>query len=228
MRNTGCRQIWCQRCDARRLRCSFGPAFDGSICFYNNKLRGGTRSEYRLVRISSFLTKYNVVAGDVLVIARAADGSFLFAIERLLDPNSDPRFCQLYVETKLDDGWIIGLPVTEPEADDETYAMEGQEHSVLSRWYERSSINRRMAIEIHGRICIVCRFSFDASYGSLAGGYVEIHHLVPVTTMKGLTSVDPRENLVPLCTNCHQWLIDSGLPIHQKSCKEHFYKANRR
>lgn len=191
--------------------------------YYNNKLRGGTRDEYRLVRISSFLAKYKASPGDVLLIARATDGSFLFAIERLLDPKSDLGSVD-YVDTKLDDGWTIGLPSTELEADDETLAMEGQEHLVASRRYERSSINRKMAIEIHGRVCIVCRFSFDASYGPIAAGYVEIHHLVPVSSLEGPTSVDPRKDLVPLCANCHRMVHRRWPPYSPKELQRALFR----
>ena len=194
--------------------------------YYNNRMRGGTRNEYRLVRINSFLARYNVVAGDVLLIARTANGSFWFGIERLLNSNSELRSTR-YVDTRLDKGLTIGLHSTALEPDDEANNIEGKEHLVLSRRYERSPINRRMAIEIHGRKCMVCYFSFDASYGPLAAGYVEVHHLVPVSSLAGPTPVDPREDLVPLCANCHRMAHRRWPPYTPKELQAALSRNNR-
>lgn len=86
----------------------------------------------------------------------------------------------------------------------EMYDEEGQVSYGWSRRYERSQANRALAIEIHGRTCSVCGVNFDDCYGALARGYVEIHHLVPVSSMNGPQVVDPRTDLVPLCANCHR------------------------
>lgn len=87
---------------------------------------------------------------------------------------------------------------------DFSFASEGQRYSVLSNRYERSRANRAAAIAVHGRSCAVCQFSFDENYGGLARGYVEVHHLVPVSSMGGPRPVDPITQLVPLCANCHR------------------------
>jgi 5-methylcytosine-specific restriction protein A len=87
---------------------------------------------------------------------------------------------------------------------DFSFASEGERYSVLSNRYERSRANRAAAIAVHGSSCIVCQFSFDENYGSLARGYVEVHHLIPVSSMGGPRPVNPITELVPLCANCHR------------------------
>lgn len=87
---------------------------------------------------------------------------------------------------------------------DFSYAPEGQKYSVLSNRYERSRANRAAAIAVHGRSCTVCGFNFDEIYGGAANGYVEVHHLIPVSSMGGSRPVDPVTELVPLCANCHR------------------------
>lgn len=87
---------------------------------------------------------------------------------------------------------------------DFSFNPEGQKYSELSNRYERSRANRAAAIAVHGRSCAVCQFSFDDSYGDLASGYVEVHHLIPVSSMGGPRPVDPITELVPLCANCHR------------------------
>lgn len=69
--------------------------------------------------------------------------------------------------------------------------------------YERSQKNRARAIELHGTVCSACGFDFDLVYGAEhARSYIEVHHLVSITRMKGET-LDPAKDLVPLCSNCH-------------------------
>lgn len=95
-------------------------------------------------------------------------------------------------------------PTAELGSVDFAFASEGQKYSVLATRYERSRANRAAAIAVHGSSCVVCQFSFDESYGDLARGYVEVHHLMPVSSMGGERPVDPITELVPLCANCHR------------------------
>ncbi len=68
--------------------------------------------------------------------------------------------------------------------------------------YERNPENRTNAILIHGTKCKACGFDFDLFYGNeLARGYIEIHHLKQLSA--GMVSIDPKSDLVPLCSNCH-------------------------
>jgi predicted HNH restriction endonuclease len=68
--------------------------------------------------------------------------------------------------------------------------------------YERSPKNRRLAIQIHGTTCAVCKFNFDETYGKdYADGYIQIHHIKPLSVYEG--EVVPETDLVPLCANCH-------------------------
>lgn len=93
---------------------------------------------------------------------------------------------------------------TEMGSVDFSFNSEGQKYSVLSNRYERSRANRAAAIAVHGRSCAVCQFNFDDNYGDLARGYVEVHHLIPVSSMGAPRPVDPITELVPLCANCHR------------------------
>jgi len=68
--------------------------------------------------------------------------------------------------------------------------------------YERSPKNRAKAIEIHGTVCNVCGFDFNRVYGSdLARDYIEVHHVKSLADIEGL--VDPKTDLITLCSNCH-------------------------
>ncbi len=87
--------------------------------------------------------------------------------------------------------------------DEETVPdSEGRKRIGLHISYGRSPKNRERAIKIHGTVCKVCGFDFDETYGEdYAGGYVQIHHVRPVSEYEG--EVDPETDLVPLRANCH-------------------------
>lgn len=83
------------------------------------------------------------------------------------------------------------------------FRLEGKAYRVETNKYERSRFNRSLAIKIHGLSCFGCNFNFESFYGPAGQGIIEIHHLTPVHLMNERRVVDPRSELVPLCSNCH-------------------------
>lgn len=79
---------------------------------------------------------------------------------------------------------------------------EGKVSLRLHRHYERSVRNRAEALRIHGTVCKACGFDFDAVYGAeYARHFIQVHHVESVTV--GIRTVDPKTDLIPLCSNCH-------------------------
>lgn len=72
--------------------------------------------------------------------------------------------------------------------------------------YERKAKNRLKAIELHGTRCAVCDFDFEEKYGEHGKDFIEIHHIKPLSTLGGAIEIDAREDLVPVCPNCHRML----------------------
>ncbi len=88
-------------------------------------------------------------------------------------------------------------------SDSEPGDVEGREVLRISRVYERSPRNRRLAIQAHGTVCFACGFDFNKFYGAEhARSYIEIHHLNPLAR-RGEGVIDPVAELRPLCANCH-------------------------
>jgi hypothetical protein len=69
--------------------------------------------------------------------------------------------------------------------------------------YERDATLRAAAISLHGTACLGCGFSFEAAYGPIGTGFIEVHHTKPISSLKGPTTVDPANDLIVLCSNCH-------------------------
>ena len=83
---------------------------------------------------------------------------------------------------------------------------EGNKKTKFIRYYERNPRLRTQAIEIHGTICKACKFDFFKAYGVRGEGYIEIHHIVPLSKLLEETQINPETDLVPLCSNCHRMI----------------------
>ncbi|WP_297504817.1 HNH endonuclease [Ferrovum sp.] len=102
---------------------------------------------------------------------------------------------------------LVLLPLEEDESISqplfEAGLPEGACSTVTVNRYERNPTNRAACIAAHGSKCKVCGFDFGAVYGPLAHGYIEVHHRVPVSRMSGSYQINPVNDLIPLCANCH-------------------------
>lgn len=49
--------------------------------------------------------------------------------------------------------------------------------------------------------CEVCGFDFEAVYGELGRGFIECHHVVPLSEGQRKTSL---RDLALVCSNCHR------------------------
>ena len=72
--------------------------------------------------------------------------------------------------------------------------------------YERKPALRAAAIRIHGTICKGCGFNFELVYGPRGRGFIEVHHLRPISSFGGSVQVSPREDMTVLCSNCHRMI----------------------
>lgn len=59
-----------------------GTRRDFNFIYYNGKLFGGTRNEYRLTCMTSYLKQVGAAIGDDIVISRDDDGGYLIDLVR--------------------------------------------------------------------------------------------------------------------------------------------------
>jgi predicted HNH restriction endonuclease len=57
--------------------------------------------------------------------------------------------------------------------------------------------------------CDICRMSFLRTYGEVGDGYIEAHHLRPISELDGPV-VPSLDDLLPVCANCHRMLHRNG------------------
>lgn len=89
-------------------------------------------------------------------------------------------------------------PKTEHEA-----KTEGGERVFVSTKRERHPKLRKEALRLHGYTCMGCNFNFEEFYGELGKGFIEVHHIVPLSEA-GIRKTNPETDLIVLCANCHR------------------------
>lgn len=84
-----------------------------------------------------------------------------------------------------------------------TSGFEGKKREVYTTTYERDLKLRSQAVIIHGTTCAACGFNFENAYGKWGKGYIQVHHLKPLSLTKTEIEVNPSKDLIVLCANCH-------------------------
>lgn len=80
---------------------------------------------------------------------------------------------------------------------------EGALTQVSQTKHERKRTLRQLCLKHFGATCQACGMKFETVYGEIGKGYIEVHHLSPISQTDGEHKVDPQKDLVPLCANCH-------------------------
>ncbi len=80
----------------------------------------------------------------------------------------------------------------------------------LHRYKERNSklVKRKKAFIYQKSgvlLCEVCNFNFVEVYGELGQGYIECHHIIPLSLLEANTQTK-LSDLVLVCANCHRML----------------------
>lgn len=53
--------------------------------------------------------------------------------------------------------------------------------------------------------CEICEFNFEEVYGEFGRGFIEGHHIIPVSEMKPNHKTKPKD-IIMVCANCHRML----------------------
>jgi 5-methylcytosine-specific restriction enzyme A len=94
---------------------------------------------------------------------------------------------------------------TFPEEVEETQEeyFEGAVRHLSVNAYERNPEARRVCIEHYGATCQICGFDFEKAYGEIGKGFIHVHHLKQISEIAETYQVDPINDLLPVCPNCH-------------------------
>lgn len=108
---------------------------------------------------------------------------------------------------------LLALTIFPDELPSDTSYLEGLARTVLVNAYERSDSARNACIDHHRPVCRVCHLNFEEKYGEIGRGYIHVHHILPIASIGRQYKVDPINDLVPVCPNCHAMLHRRNPPL---------------
>lgn len=76
------------------------------------------------------------------------------------------------------------------------------------RKIERNRTAAKNAKKFHGTICQACTLDFAERYGEIGEGFIEVHHLKPISALEEGIPVkyDVASDFAVLCANCHRMI----------------------
>ncbi len=107
--------------------------------------------------------------------------------------------------------------------ENDTQILEGGLKRIETNRYERNPVNRELCLLANGYMCKVCGFEFEKVYGDIGRHFIHVHHIVPVSSKETAYFLDPVNDLIPVCPNCHAMLHRTEppmLPDELKQCIE--------
>lgn len=120
--------------------------------------------------------------------------SLFYLPYKLLGLFRDEQFSNKIISSDYDE-------ITNPDE-----IFEGAKKEIFVNAYERNPLARQKCIEANGCYCHVCGLDFKKMYGEIGDGFIQVHHKIPISTIGKEYKIDPINDLVPVCPNCHAML----------------------
>jgi 5-methylcytosine-specific restriction enzyme A len=115
------------------------------------------------------------------------------------------EFIELYLSLVINQSSQHSSAIAED--DEEGLSIEDGTRLREHKRIERNQKLAKKAKELQGYTCKSCGFDFERKYGPLGKGFIEAHHLTPVSTLKGKKiGLDPKKDFTVLCSNCHRMI----------------------
>lgn len=95
------------------------------------------------------------------------------------------------------------IHLDEDEFFEEHSLYEGSYKTVKVNVYERNKEARDKCLEYHGYNCSICGFDFYEIYGEVGKNFIHVHHIIPLYKINTEYKIDPINDLIPICPNCH-------------------------
>lgn len=117
--------------------------------------------------------------------------------------------------------WFSGAHRTRHESLRRLF-REGAAREVTLTQYERDPDARAACLEYYGYVCQVCDHepAKDHKLGELVAECVQVHHKTPLHEIKKEYVVDPINDLVPVCYECHKYIHSRGTKKSPYSVEE--------
>lgn len=107
---------------------------------------------------------------------------------------------------------IKNNPYNSEELENKKIFNEGFASQITLTRYERNRYARKVCLERWGYSCSVCRFNFEKAYGDIGKNFIQVHHLNQIAKVGKEYQINPIEDLLPVCPNCHA-MLHRRIPI---------------
>lgn len=192
--------------------------------FYESMGDGRTRSQFRN-SMKAVRDTFDILFDNGRVGWKDAEGR---------QPGVGPSYLPVHEEWKdRTDGELAAVIVSlisgagftpENENSMPIARTEGGLKVYLSVRRERDPRLREDALAIHGVECMACGFNFQKTYGDLGRGFIEVHHVVPLSELER-TETDPATDLIVLCSNCHRMVHRrKGVCVSLEELRKHLQR----
>lgn len=123
----------------------------------------------------------------------------------------------------------VAAPSHEPKTDylqpaEDEHLTEGKIRQVSLTIHERNRKFRQICLAEHGYVCAACGMDIEKFYGEIGREFIEVHHMERIADTDGEHEIDPKTDLVPLCSNCHSMIHrkEGGIPFTLDELKQRY------
>lgn len=148
-------------------------------------------------RLSSFLTYFRLVKAQV---------DDVLIVEKVIEKVEGKEKFKFHMSI-IDNDFHF-----ENEDVDNELLYEGAKKIITVNKYERSNKARKECLDAHGYSCKVCDVLLSDKYGDLAFEFIHVHHLKKIADIGEKYIINPINDLVPVCPNCHS-IIHKAKPM---------------
>jgi 5-methylcytosine-specific restriction endonuclease McrA len=102
---------------------------------------------------------------------------------------------------------------------DTSSLTEGSRKNIVVDAYERNQKARKTCLKYYGYNCRVCGILFSDIYGKAGNEVIQVHHLKPIYKSKSKHVINPINDLIPVCANCHVIIHTRKPPLSIREVK---------
>jgi 5-methylcytosine-specific restriction enzyme A len=183
--------------------------------FKNNKVSNGYKQAYehmQLVEYKGYQLKTFPMVIDVELFDQEGEAKIQSFEEQLYNKAFVKSGSNWYA---VDEGTDFQLTISNPDELDESEGYtEGAVKTVSVNAYERNPQARERCLAHHGYSCAACGLNFEKIYGDFLGShFIHVHHKKPLYEIGAEYNIDPIQDLVPVCPNCHAMIHRVRPPV---------------
>lgn len=108
----------------------------------------------------------------------------------------------------------------------DTVYKEGSIKQITINAYERNPEARKKCLKHWKYKCQCCGFDFEKTYGEIGKNFIHVHHKKPLSEIREEYELDPINDLIPVCANCHA-MIHRKIPAYEIEEIKFFLEQNK-